>query len=1640
MASKDIKVRAVFEDQLSGPMAKAGKNATSGLTSALQGAAGGVKGLGGGISSLTGSLGGLASAAGPAALALGAAAGVAGAAKLAGEAMAAATRQALDFQAGMQGVASLQIGAINSQLDGISQSTLRMASSMGINAVDATTALYDALSAGQEPATVMQFLETASQAAVGGMTDLSSAGTALSVVMNSYGSSVGSAQQVSDVLFATVNQGVTTFPQLSSSIGGVAGVASATGVSFTDLSASLAQITTKGVSTSQAVTQLKALFTEFSKPSETLKAALEGAGIASVQATLETEGLGAVIGALAQHAEATGTPLNALFGGVEAGSAALSLAAGGGAELAGKLEAVEGASGATTAAMETVNDSASRQSEIMKSQLLGSLTEVALAALDRVTPALTTVNEWLGTWLPAATDMAVASVDWLAGIFGWLSNVVGIVVSELIGFWSDYFGWYVTFVKAYVTLIVLIVKVGWSLLKAYWKIILAFAKVWWQGFRAVAKLVGSFLKGLVKDSAKGAGSFLGGWRQAALSFLTIMANAMDGMGRVVKHGFEQVMRFVNDFLAFLPEPVRAAIGSFGDGLVGAFESSATAIRSARREIRNAFLEAESAFDELGSLDLEGMQEPIMEGVSAATEAGIDEGIAAGGAAAAGPGGGAGSAGRQAGSQAGRAAGEGAKESLMADLAKKFAEAWSAGIKAIADIMGADLPALETLQPKLAIIESFFVDLGLRIQAAARVLDPKDDGSGLKTITDAVPAIKGAVEAFKAAADLARSLVDMVEVNTAALDSLVPLLESARDHAVKMATLNEAQAEAVKRFADTMKPVIEALSAAAQLDLGTVTRLTQEQLDTARMNMADAFVHVMNLSAAFRALSVTAQEDLVQSSARFSAAVGEVVKTIAAAAKVNLAGVTRVMSEELDTVRLNIVDMWMTVAHVSAAFRQLVADAQDNLVAGFARFAEAVGAIGKTVAAVGALNLEGVTRFAADQMETIRLNILDMWMSFAHLSAAFRALSPQQQSDIVDGFARFGEAVKAITGTLKAILEIPPPAGMEGQGATGGDGSYVLRRSAFGWTMSIVEGVVSQSKMLISMLDRAIGAWDGAVNPRVKLLADAVGNVTGLIKNLLELPAKAADFKATEAVGGDGAVLLRRTALGWTADMIEGMVGVAILLVDMVDRAIGQWEREVNPRVKALSDAVSGVTDLIANLVELPVPPEMARAGGSFLVVQWTQDVINHLVSQATLLIAMLDAAIGQWEQNVDSKIGELAGVVGDTLDLLDGIVNMPPPPEMAMAGGSFLVAEWSEALVHHLIDQAKRMVKIVRDAVGAWDDGVSQAVKDLAEATGDAMTLLQAAFDIGEMGLDGIAEVSDHAIETAARQIRKVVEGLGSLIGDAEGQVSSDLVAKAKELGEAFQPVAAALSGVGEMIMAIMSNPFYSASRRVAGARTSAEFAAVVSKDRLSKRIADAIRMMIQTVLDAVAGVTIDPKLGERFQPLVDAAERIRSAFDTLSGLTLPADLDKIIEAARKLAGFGSGGGGGLGTMRWADLEYFGGGGGGGGVSVSRWADLEYFGGAGSGVSPMRWADLEYFGGGGGFSPMRWADLEYFGAGGAATTGMQPGAPITLTGPVTFQGSQTVEVSISGETIQRTAASGTFDQARNRRAQTAPTA
>lgn len=334
------------------------------------------------------------------------------------------TRAAANFEAAMRSVNSM-IGLGQEEFQDFSDEVQALSGRLGVNAVDAANALYQAISAGIPKDNALAFLEIATKAGIAGLTSTEVAVDGLTTVLNAFKIPLSDTQKVADVMFQTVKGGKTTLEELAQSMFQVAPIAAAAGVDFEQVAAALATMTKQGVPTSVATTQLRQAIVQLQKPTDVMRDVITELGFASGEAMLQELGLAETLNVLRDVTKGSNEQLLEMFGSVEAGAAVLALTGENAMTFAADLDAVRGATegaGAATDAYEEINKGASRQLAIMSSGLqemqltIGNvLIPVLVDLVEKVKPIITSILDWTKA-NPGMTKTIVTAVAILGGL------------------------------------------------------------------------------------------------------------------------------------------------------------------------------------------------------------------------------------------------------------------------------------------------------------------------------------------------------------------------------------------------------------------------------------------------------------------------------------------------------------------------------------------------------------------------------------------------------------------------------------------------------------------------------------------------------------------------------------------------------------------------------------------------------------------------------------------------------------------------------------------------------------------------------------------------------------------------------------------------------------------------------------------------------------------------------------------------------------------------------------------------------------------------------------------------------------------------------------------------------------------------
>lgn len=541
------------------------------------------------------------------------------------------------FQKSMQEVFTLLPGMSQNAMGAMTDDVLALSKQMGVLPDTVIPALYQAISAGVPPDSVFDFMETATKASIGGVTDLETAVDGITSTVNAYGASNITAADASDLMFTAVRLGKTTMDELSRSLFQVNPIAAGLGIQFGDVTASLAALTSQGVPTSVAATQIRQALSEMGKEGTTASDMFkELSGQTFTEFIAGGGDMKQAFDLMKGGADDMGVGVSDLFGSVEAGMAVLALTSDSGSVAFGNaMESMQDSAGATDQAFATMDQGLSRSWDKIKAQGAAAFIQLGAAIapvvekmldwfVDKLPTAIAWVqktwNDWKPTidkivaWLGVAIPQAVETMMtvWntvypiIAEIWGNIAEAISTVVSwfasdegqgqvgSTIDTITSYFQGFLEFagplwdkISAIITtameLITVIVDLTVRGIKALWEnhgeAILAFIKVTFYAIRDVISGVMDIITGIMDVVL---GILTGDW-----------SRAWDGIKAIVD-GASSVMRGIVDYMmANIKLTIRLALDLIGNLFGMAWNGIKTGAATGFAHIKSAIAAAMS---------------------------------------------------------------------------------------------------------------------------------------------------------------------------------------------------------------------------------------------------------------------------------------------------------------------------------------------------------------------------------------------------------------------------------------------------------------------------------------------------------------------------------------------------------------------------------------------------------------------------------------------------------------------------------------------------------------------------------------------------------------------------------------------------------------------------------------------------------------------------------------------------------------------------------------------------------------------------------------------------------------------------------------------------------------------------------------
>ncbi len=256
----------------------------------------------------------------------------------------------------------------------------------GIEIGTVSSGMYQAISSlGDLGDETNKIFETMTKGAKAGGAEVSDAVSLIAAGMKGYGQvNDETAKKISDLAFQTAKLGVTTFPEMASSMQALFPLSSTLNISLEELFGNMATLTGVTGNTAEVSTQLKAVFSNLIKPTTAMQKLIEQYGYANAQAMLETEGFAGLLEILQKETGGSSDKMGELFSSTEALTAILALTGEQYDNFIAKSAQMEDAAGSTNTALNKIESTKADELQRALNELKNSFLDLGVAAIPMI--------------------------------------------------------------------------------------------------------------------------------------------------------------------------------------------------------------------------------------------------------------------------------------------------------------------------------------------------------------------------------------------------------------------------------------------------------------------------------------------------------------------------------------------------------------------------------------------------------------------------------------------------------------------------------------------------------------------------------------------------------------------------------------------------------------------------------------------------------------------------------------------------------------------------------------------------------------------------------------------------------------------------------------------------------------------------------------------------------------------------------------------------------------------------------------------------------------------------------------------------------------------------------------------------------
>lgn len=326
-----------------------------------------------------------------------------------------------DFANGIAKISTLVDTTVVS-MQKISNEIRDVSDETGAGVADLSESVYQAISAGVDAAHAVSFVKDMTIAAKAGFTDTTTAVNGVTTVLNAYGKSAEEASAITDQMLLAQNFGKTSFGEMAEAMGNVIPIAAQLNVSTQELFGSIAVLTKNGIRTSEAITGLKAAYSNILKPSSEAEKLSQSLGIEFNAAHLKSVGWVKFLDEVKRATGGDAQQMAQLFGSVEALNSVLVLTGKGAGDFDKVMDQMAQSAGMTREAYEKML-TPSEQMQLAMNQLKNAGMDLAVAFTPYFKAMSMRVKE-LAAWFRSLTPEQKALIGQVA---------FGIVTFQLFG-------------------------------------------------------------------------------------------------------------------------------------------------------------------------------------------------------------------------------------------------------------------------------------------------------------------------------------------------------------------------------------------------------------------------------------------------------------------------------------------------------------------------------------------------------------------------------------------------------------------------------------------------------------------------------------------------------------------------------------------------------------------------------------------------------------------------------------------------------------------------------------------------------------------------------------------------------------------------------------------------------------------------------------------------------------------------------------------------------------------------------------------------------------------------------------------------------------------------------------------------------